>query len=227
MRYRVFLMIVANSVAAQVPGRADRGAMGPERKARVLQLDPKRLFVEPNLLPLVADVSVIRASLLPPSDRIAVHLAFYAASDPASSFEQTLHLRANTLWPVARIRGATGLITQVSVVADRRGRVRREYRAEAPSLDASALSLARGLDTSGALFAGQHGVVLDRSETTRRGLEVHGRAWHVSGDGRAFSALVHRTDVGYTYDLGKLAGHWLRIDLHGSQLIGLSAVSEG
>jgi hypothetical protein len=124
-----------------------------------------------------------------------------------------LHLRANTLWPVARIRRADGETTLVSVITDKRGRVRREYRAVEPSDGAT-------------LFAGQHGVVLDRSEETRRGLEVHGRAWHVGGDGRAFSALVHRKDIGYTFDLGKLAGHWLRIDLQGGQLRGLSAVSE-
>ncbi len=221
MRYRVFLMLVANSVAAhEAPALAHGKASGPERRARALQIDPKRLYIEPSLLPFVADVAVIRASVLPPSDRIAVHLALYTENDPGSTVEQTLHLRANTLWPVARLRAAGGAITQVSVIADRRGRVRREYRTEMPSPIAAEAA-------GGALFAGQHGVVVDRAATTPRGIEIHGRAWHVGGDGRAFSALVRRTDVGYTFDLGKLAGHWLRVELQGSRLLGLSAVSEG
>ena len=178
MRYRVFLMLVANSVASQAS--ADPSIAGPERRARALQLEPKRLFIEPALLPLVADVSIIRASVLPPSDRIAVHLAMYAAQDPASSSEQTLHLRANVLWPVARMRAAGGGITQVSLIADRRGRVRTEYRTESTGPRALAPQEGGAASLSGtSLFAGQHGVALDRSETTRRGLELHGRAWHV------------------------------------------------
>src|SRR4029079_35264 len=132
-------------VAAPAPAKAARAEV--ERKVRPLQLDPKRTYIEPGLLPFVADVSVLRASVLPPSDRIAVHLQLYSQSDPASYYDQILHLRANVLWPVAKIRSATGVITQVSLVADRRGRVRREYRVEQPG--------------QSQLLVAHHGVILD------------------------------------------------------------------
>jgi hypothetical protein len=210
MRYRVFMMLVANSVAAQAG--AAKLPSRPERRVRALQVEPKRSFIDPVLLPFVADVSVLRASLLPPSDRIAVHAQLYSEQDPSAYQDLIVHLRANVLWPVARVRSSSGGITQVSLIADRRGRVRREYRVEQPG--------------TRELTAGPHGVILDRGCATPRGLELHGRAWHASGEGRAFSALVHRTDIGYTLDLGKLGGHWLRLDVRGDELLGLSAVSE-
>ena len=214
MRYRVFLMLVANSVAAKAatsfPGRS---VVGPERRARALQIEPRRLHVEPHLLPIVADVNILHASVLPPSERIAVHLELYDRDDAASITTQCLHVRAGTLWPVARIASAKGAMTQVSLLADRRGRVKVEYRNESTQ--------------ESMIVAGQHGVTIDRTESTARGLELHGRAWHIAGGGRAFSALVRRSDVGYTFDLGKVGGHWIRLDVLGSTLTGLSAVSEG
>ena len=212
MRYQVFLMLVANSVSPPSPAVASTRA-NAERRVRPLQLEPKRTFIEPGLLPFVADVSVLRASVLPPSDRIAVHVQLYSASDPSFAHDQILHMRANVLWPVAKIRAASGIITQVSLVADKRGRVRREYRVEQEGLQQ--------------LTVGHHGVILDRTVATDRGTELHGRAWHQGGAGRAFAALVRRRDIGYTFDLGKLGGHWLRLDVQGDRLLGFSAVSEG
>ena len=173
--------------------------------------------MEPHLLPIVTDVNIVHASVLPPSERIAVHLELYGQDNPASITTQRLHVRAGTLWPVARIassQGATkGAMTQVSLLADRKGRVKVEYRNESTQ--------------ESMIVAGQHGVTIDRTESTARGLELHGRAWHIAGGGRAFSALVRRNDVGYTFDLGKVGGHWIRLDVLGSTLTGLSAVSEG
>ena len=210
MRYSVYLMLVASSLPAPEPHKM---AAGGERKVRPLQLEPRRTFIDLSLLPYVADVSVLRASVLPPSNRIAVHLKMYSEMDPSSAYDQILHMRANVLWPVAKIRAASGAITQVSVIADRRGRVRREYRVERQG--------------ESQLVVGHHGVTLDRIEATRRGVELHGRAWHLGGAGRSFAALVQRSDIGYTFDLGKLGGHWLRMDVRGERLLGLSAVSEG
>jgi hypothetical protein len=178
-----------------------------------MQLEPRRTLIDPSLLPFVADVSVLRASVLPPSNRIAVHLQMYSEMDPGAAYDQILHMRANVLWPVAKLRAASGALTVVSVIADRRGRVRREYRVERPG--------------ESQLVVGQHGVTLDRVQSTRGGVELQGRAWHRGGAGRAFAAVVHRTDIGYTFDLGKLGGHWLRMDVRGDQLLGLSAISEG
>ena len=208
-------MLVANSVAAQAaaPALAGNAAVGPERRARSLQIEPRRLHVEPHLLPVVADVNIVHASVLPPSERIAVHLELYGQDNPASITAQCLHVRAGMLWPVARIQSAQGAMTQVSVLADRRGRVKVEYRNESTQ--------------ESMIVAGQHGVTLDRTESTTRGLELHGRAWHIGGGARAFSALVKRSDVGYTFDLGKVGGHWIRLDVLGSTITGLSAVSEG
>lgn len=208
-------MLVANSVAAQAaaPAFAGKAVVGPERRARALQVEPRRLYIEPHLLPLVADVNIVHASVLPPSERIAVHLELYGQDNPASITTQRLHVRAGTLWPVARIPSAKGAMTQVSLLADRRGRVKVEYRNESTQ--------------ESMIVAGQHGVMLDRTESTTRGLELHGRAWHIAGGARAFSALVKRSDVGYTFDLGKIGGHWMRLDVRGSTLTGLSAVSEG
>jgi len=210
MRYRVFLMLVANSVAAGPPAEA---AANGERRVKPLQLEPRRTFIEPHLLPLVADVSVLRASVLPPSDRIAVHLQLYGVSDPDKPIDQILHMRANVLWPVARMPSPQGGLSIVSLQADRKGRVRREYRVEEPG--------------KSQLTVGHHGVILDSARRSARGIELHGRAWHQGGRGRAFAALVRRADVGYTLDLGKLGGHWLRLDVRGDRLLGLSAVSEG
>lgn len=225
MRYRVFMMLLANGVAgheaqpssAQAATDTD-GQLGPERRVRALQLDPKRIHIEQRLLPFVADVSVLRASVLPPSDRIAVHLQLFHEQDPATTIDQLLHVRANTLWPVARMRNAAGQVTQVSLLADRRGRVKTEYRAEGTNVSQ--------------LIAAQHAVTLDRAERTARGVELHGRAWHLlsradASSARAFSALVRRDDIGYTFDLGKVGGHWLRVDVRGERLTGLSAVSAG
>jgi hypothetical protein len=212
MRYRVFLLLVANSVPVPRPTPAPTSRSRDVRRARPLQVEPRRTIIHHSLLPFVADVSVLRASVLPPSDRIAVHLQMYAADDPSSTFDQILHLRPNVLWPVAKIRAASGTITQVSVITDRRGRVRREYRVEQP--------------VDNQLVVGHHGVTLDRVAADARGVELHGRAWHRAGGGRVFSALVQRNDIGYTFDLGKLGGHWLRMDVRGERLIGLSAVSE-
>lgn len=212
MRYRVFMMLVANAAAAQAATPRDPFSPGPEKRARALQVEPKRLFVEPRLLPFVTDVQIVRAVMLPPSERIAVHLELFRELEPNAFDPLTLHVRANVLWPVARIRAASGDVTQVSLLADRRGRVKTEYRNE------------RSHESR--LIAGQHGVTVDRVEQTLRGVELHGRAWHVAGDARAFSALVRRADVGYTFDLGKLGGHYLRLDVKGPLLTGLSAVSE-
>jgi hypothetical protein len=209
MRYSVFLMLVANSVPPQTPGAVVKGA---ERRVKPLQLEPRRNHIDPSLLPFVADVSVLRASVLPPSNRIAVHLQMYSEMDPGSAYDQILHMRSNVLWPVAKMRTAGGGITQVSVIADKRGRVRREYRIEKPG--------------ESQLVVGHHGVTLDRIDSKGRGLELHGRAWHSSGSARSFAAVVHRSDMGYTFDLGKLAGHWLRMEVRGDQLLGLSTVSE-
>ena len=212
MRYRVFLMLVANSVAGEGPSTAARRAAGPERKVKALQLEPKRTFIEPHLLPWVADVSVVRASLLPPSDRIAVHLQLFSADDPERATDQILHLRPNVLWPVARLCSPTGAIAQVNLVADRRGRVRREYRVVQPG--------------ERRLVVGHHGVILDRVDSDATGVELHGRLWHAGEQGRAFAALIRRRDISYTLDLGKLGGHWLRLEVKGDSLLGFSAVSE-
>lgn len=150
--------------------------------------------------------------MFPPSQRIAVHMELYTEHDPGSAYGHLLHVRAQTLWPVARIRTAVGM-TQVSVVADKRGRVKTEYRTEALAADQ--------------LLAGQHGVVVERTEVTARGTELHGRAWRLHGGSRAFSALVRRDDVGYTFDLGRLGDSWLRLDVRGDKLTGLSALSVG
>jgi hypothetical protein len=214
MRYRVFMMLLANSVTAPAaPALARASGSAQERRVRALQLEPRRLFIEPRLLPYVADVSILRASVLPPSDRIAVHLELYGVQDPASAYAQLLHVRANTLWPVARIAGAGGVVTQVSLLADRRGRVKTEYRVEGSE--------------DGQLVTGQHGVTIDRVETSARGHELHGRAWHRTRGARAFSAVVRRDDIGYTFDLGKIGGHWLRLDVLGKRLTGFSALTEG
>jgi hypothetical protein len=213
MRYRVFMMLIANAAAAQAATARDHVAAGPEKRARALQIEPRRLYLESHLLPFVADVQIARAVILPPSERIAVHLDLFRENDPGVSDRMQLHVRANTLWPVARIRASSGDVTHVSLLADRRGRVKTEYRNERTH--------------ESQLIAGQHGVTLDRAENTQRGMELHGRAWHVAGGTRAFSALVRRADVGYTFDLGKVGGHYLRLDVKGPLLTGLSAVSEG
>ncbi len=213
MRYRVFMMLVANSIAAQAaPALASRSASIPPRRARELQVEPRRVFVEPTLLPYVADISVIRASVLPPSPRIAVHMALYGERDPGNPDDQLLHIRVGTLWPVARIRTPMGT-TQVSVIVDRRARVRTEYRTEAHAADQ--------------LVAGQYGVMLDRSVTTPRGVEIVGRAWQVNGATRTFTALVPREDMIYTFDLGRFGKTSLRLDVLGDKLTGLSAVAAG
>lgn len=213
MRYRVFMMLIANAAAAQAAASRQPTTAGPEKRARELQIEPRRLHLESHLLPFVADVQIARAVILPPSERIAVHLDLFRESDPGVSDPMQLHVRANTLWPVARIRAASGDVTHVSLLADRRGRVKTEYRNERTH--------------ESQLIAGQHGVTLDRAEHTQRGVELHGRAWHVAGRARAFSALVRREDIGYTFDLGKVGGHYLRLDVRGPLLTGLSAVSEG
>ena len=210
MRYQVFMMLVANSLPPTAPAVSKAGA---ERKVRAMQLEPKRTHIDLSLLPFVADVSVLRASLLPPSDRIAVHLQLYAANDPSDAYDSILCVRPNVLWPVAKLRTAAGAIAQVSVIADKRGRVRREYRIEQPGEQQ--------------LVVAHHGVKLDRALATKRGVELHGHAWHLGGERRSFAALVHRNDIGYTFDLGKLGGHWLRMDVRGDRLLGLSAVSDG
>jgi hypothetical protein len=212
MRYRVFMMLVANSVAAQAAPAPHPSPASDMRRAREMQTEPKRWIIEPRLLPYVADVAVLRAAVLPPSERIAIHLALYGERDPRNPDEQMLHIRTGTFWPVARIRTATGS-TQVSVMADRRARVRTEYRTEVHGADQ--------------IVAGQHVVSLDRRVVTPRGVELQGRAWQVNGGVRAFSALVERQDLACTFNLGKIGSSTLRLDVQGDKLTGLSVVAAG